>query len=531
MTYGNINAIILAAGFGMRLVPINHKLPKALLCVNGKPLIEQQIEYLLEAGISEIHIVVGFMSERFYYLIDKYNVHIIENNQFAEKNNLYSLSLAACHLKSTYIIPGDVWCKYNPYLCNKGNSWYMVSNKVDNDSCVRIDENNKLIKISPKIGGNSMLGICYLNERDACFVRNRIVSMIRDNSYDNEFWEVALDNGKQFLVNGMSVSCSDFVEINTYEQFRNLDANSEQLKSEAIEIISKALCINTEDITDIKVLKKGMTNRSFLFSCDNEKYIMRIPGEGTDQLINRSQEADVYDKIGSKEICDDIIYINRDNGYKISKFINDSRTCDPSNYKDVKKCMQKVRELHNLNLCVGHEFDVFNQIEFYESLWDGGKSCFKDYEKTKAHIFSLRSYIEKYTEKKVLTHIDAVPDNFLIYKSDSNEEKIRLIDWEYAGMQDPHVDIAMFCIYSLYNKRRIDKTIDAYFENQCPEYIRLKIYCYVAVCGLLWSNWCEYKRLLGVEFGKYAKCQYKYAKDYYRLVEKIMSEAESNSFK
>ena len=46
---------------------------------------------------------------------------------------------------------------------------------------------------------------------------------------------------------------------------------------------------------------------------------------------------------------------------------------------------------------------------------------------------------------------------------------------------------------------------------------RIKIYCYISVCGLLWSNWCEYKRTLGVEFGEYAIKQYWYAKHYCSL--------------
>ena len=41
---------------------------------------------------------------------------------------------------------------------------------------------------------------------------------------------------------------------------------------------------------------------------------------------------------------------------------------------------------------------------------------------------------------------------------------------------------------------------------------------YIAACGLLWSNWCEYKRSLGVEFGEYSLRQYRYAKEYYRIV-------------
>ena len=132
--------------------------------------------------------------------------------------------------------------------------------------------------------------------------------------------------------------------------------------------------------------------------------------------------------------------------------------------------------------------------------------------------WSLKPYIDAHAGKKILTHIDAVPDNFLFVQKNGKEE-IRLIDWEYAGMQDPHVDIAMFCIYSLYNKRQVDRLIAAYFTDGCDDATRIKIYCYIAACGLLWSNWCEYKRNLGVEFGEYSLRQYRYAKDYYRIVQ------------
>ena len=90
-------------------------------------------------------------------------------------------------------------------------------------------------------------------------------------------------------------------------------------------------------------------------------------------------------------------------------------------------------------------------------------------------------------------------------------------------MADPHIDIAMFCIYSLYNKQQIDSIIDLYFPEACSKEIRIKIYCYIAVCGLLWSNWCEYKRILGAEFGEYAQRQYRYAKEYYLLVERELN--------
>ena len=90
-------------------------------------------------------------------------------------------------------------------------------------------------------------------------------------------------------------------------------------------------------------------------------------------------------------------------------------------------------------------------------------------------------------------------------------------------MQDPHVDLAMFSIYSFYTREQVDKLIDIYFDGKCPDITRIKIYCYVAICGMLWSNWCEFKRQLGVDFGEYSFRQYRYAKDFYRLA---VSESE-----
>jgi len=302
---------------------------------------------------------------------------------------------------------------------------------------------------------------------------------------------------------------------------RELDGSSKQLQTTAILTIANTMNVPVNEISNITALKKGMTNRSFLFECNGEKFIMRIPGEGTDQLINRYEEADVYSQISGKNICDDVYYMNPENGYKITKYLEDARVCDPLNVSDLEECMKKLREFHNSKLQVTHTFDIWKQIDFYETLWNES-SAYSDYANTKKDVFALKQYVDNHKEPYVLTHIDAVPDNFLFTKD--KDVPIRLIDWEYAGMQDPHVDIAMFCIYSLYDREQIDQLIDIYFQKQCQKNTRIKIYCYIAMRGLLWSNWCEYKRQLGVEFGEYSLCQYRYAKDYYRIVKKELSE-------
>ena len=511
-------AIILAAGFGMRMVPINTEMPKGLLEVNGEPLIERIIKQLHEVGIQEIYVIVGFMKEKYEYLMDEYGVELVVNPDYAAKNNLHSLRLAKEHLENAYIVPCDIWCDRNPFHRHELYSWYMVSDLVENESNVRVNRKMELVTVPENVGGNAMIGISYLTKEDSDTVSARIEELCQNPQYDGSFWEEALYHKDRMIVAARVVHSADVVEINTYEQLREIDSDSNQLKTDAIRLICKALCAKPEGVTDITVLKKGMTNRSFLFTCKGKKYIMRIPGEGTDQLINRRQEAAVYHVIADKNICDDIAYINPENGYKITEFLEDARVCDPTDYEDVKKCMSRLRDFHALKLKVAHGFDIFGQMEFYETLWDGIPSAYKDYEKTKANVWSLKPYIDAHTGEKILTHIDAVPDNFLFVQKDGKEE-IRLIDWEYAGMQDPHVDIAMFCIYSLYNKRQVDRLIAAYFTDGCDDATRIKIYCYIAACGLLWSNWCEYKRNLGVEFGEYSLRQYRYAKDYYRIVQ------------
>ena len=511
------NAVILAAGTGMRMAPINTSAPKALLEVNGEPLIERTIRQLHEVGIREIYVVVGFMKEQFEYLIDEYGVELIVNPDYGTKNNLHSLKLAVEHISNTYIIPGDIWCDSNSFSARELYSWYMVSDLVDDDSSVRVNRRSELVTVNHSVGGNSMVGIAYLLQEQANEVRERVEALCSDSRFDNSFWEETLYERGKMIVCAKVIRAADVVEINTYEQLRELDSSSSQLNSDALNVISKVLGVDTKEITDIEVLKKGMTNRSFIFSCYGQRYIMRVPGEGTDMLIDRQKEAAVYRAISGKGLCDDPVYIDPANGYKITKYIENVRTCDPLDVTDIRRCMKRLRSFHEMELSVEHEFDIFGMIDFYESLWNGTPSIYRDHQQTKEKVLSLRGYIESHAGKKVLTHIDAVPDNFLF-----DGDVIQLTDWEYAGMQDPHVDIAMFCIYSMYNKRQVDRLISIYFDGNCPSETKVKIYCYIAACGLLWSNWCEYKRNLGVEFGEYSLRQYRYAKEYYKYAREEM---------
>ena len=511
-------AVILAAGSGRRMTPIHLNTSKAFLEVSGEPLIERLIRQLQEAGICEIYIVVGFMKEQFEYLMDQYHVELIVNPEYEEKNNLFSARAALPYLSNAYLLPCDLGCRRNPVRKWELYSWYMVTEEYSRSSMVRVNRKAELVESA---GGNSMIGISYLAGEAAEKLKQRILRLCDERDADGKFWEEALFENHRMAVPARLVDSHDFTELNTYEQLRNLDSHSRQLQSEALTTAAAVLGAKTEEICHISAVKDGITNRSFLFSCRDKKYIMRVPRHSTQELSDYLQEAENYRVIAPSGVSDRVLYLNHENGWKLAEYIESARLCNPQDRNDVKKCMAFLRNFHALGLKVPHRVDLFHRIDEFEKLRNG-PSAYRDYEDTRKNVFSLRPYIEACREKETLTHMDAVPDNFLLFPGENGTEQVRLIDWECGAMQDPHVDIAMFCVYSLYKRNQVDETIDAYFPEGCSRKVRIKIYCYIAVCGLLWSNWCEYKQKNGVRFGEYSLRQYRFAKDYYRIAREEM---------
>lgn len=517
-------AIILAAGQGFRMIPINREMNKALIDVKGEVLIERLIKQLHEANITDITIVVGYMKETFEYLIDKFNVKLVVNKEYSTSNNLHSLYHVKNNLENCYIIPCDLYFKNNPFSEYELYSWYMVSNKETTNTKLKISaRKDHFVMTKNEELGNRMIGLAYLCPKEAQILKENIEKLYNDKNYENSFWEEAIYTKNNVLLTPKLIDENDYVEFNDCNDLQQFDYESNCLNLEIFNIICESLNIKKSEIENITRLKAGMTNNSFLFETHGAKYIMRIPGEGTDQLINRQEEGAVYQAIKSLDICDPIIYFNKQNGYKLTQFINGAHNCDANNIEEVKKCMAFLRKFHESKLKVNHEFNIFDKIDFYETLWNNKPSMYSDYEETKQNIKELKKFIDSLEKEYTLTHIDAVPDNFLIYDNNGKED-IRLIDWEYAAMQDPHVDIAMYAIYALYTKEQVDQLIDLYFIEGCNQLTRLKIYAYIACCGLLWSNWCEYKHHLGIEFGEYSLAQYRYAKEFYKIVKAELGE-------
>ena len=504
-------AVLLAAGFGLRRSRSVGELPKALLEVHGEPLIDRLIRQLQDVGIREIYVIVGFAKEQFEYLIDRYGVKLIVNPEYAEKNNLHSLALAKAHLENCYVVPCDLWCKENPFRNRELYSWYMVSDRQSPDSSVRINRKQELAVIPPASMGNVMVGISYLTGNDSVFVQDRLTAMDADRRCKGYFWEETLYESGKLHIGPRQIPAEMITEINNPEDLVELNTRSMDI---AITQICRLMDISPDEIRQLQLIKRGMTNTSFRFVYRNDPCIIRIP-TGSSIRIDRKREA-VYAALAGEDIADEVICFDPETGIKISRFLEDSHPCDPQNREDINRCMQMLQRFHQKGIQTTHAFDLFGEISYYESLWGGAPSLYPDYSETRQQIFSLGNYIESQEKQLCLTHLDAVPENFLMK---DRAKDVRLIDWEHAAMADPHLDIAQFCLQALYERPQVDQTIDAYFPEGCPKETRIKIYCYIAASGLLWSNWCEHEIRQGVEFGAYSLWQYRYAKEYYRIVQ------------
>jgi CTP:phosphocholine cytidylyltransferase-like protein/thiamine kinase-like enzyme len=536
-------AVIIAAGFGSRFVPLTFEMPKGLLEVFGERMIERQIRQLHEAGITDITIVVGYLKEKFEYLMDKYQVKLLYNSEYSKKNTLATIYHARRLFqgKNMYVLSSDNWMRHNMYHAYEGGAWYSSSYIEGETSewCLNYNKKGRILDVF--VGGKDqwvMYGPVFFSKEFSRQYLPVLEGYYHLPGTEQFYWENVymemlsgeaarrlpeVPEAKQEIDMYINRRPADEVyEFENLEELRRFDIKYQRHSdNEAMELVAKVFQVPESDITEIRCLKAGMTNKSFLFKIKERNYICRIPGPGTELLINRQQEKAVYDALHGLDITEKVIYLNGETGYKIAEFYEGAHNADPGNEDEIRRCMDLVRKFHHSGLKVDHSFDLKERIDFYEKLCKShGDILFEDYSIVRCQMTELLNKLEGLGHEKVLSHLDTVVDNFLMLP----DGEIRLIDWEYAGMCDPLVDIAMCAIYSYYNEEQTDRLMEIYFEREPSMEERFTVYAHMALGGFLWSLWAIYKAALGEEFGEYTIIMYRYAKNYFKKSGSIVLE-------
>ncbi len=206
-----MKALILAAGLGTRLRPITDEMPKSMVQVNGKSIITKQIDNLIENGINDIIVVVGYRSEIIIEeLRNTYkNIKIIINDVYDKTNNMYSTYLAKDYLEGSefVLMNADVFFDAS-VLKELVKDMYINSIVVDKDNYieenmkVKVNE-NRINNISKSIDEQNAYGVSIdiykFSDAASALFYSIVKNHIEVKKDLNQWTEVALDEAIKLI--------------------------------------------------------------------------------------------------------------------------------------------------------------------------------------------------------------------------------------------------------------------------------------------------------------------------------------------
>ena len=221
-------AIIIAAGFGSRMVPVTLDTPKPLVKVNGVRIIDTLIDALLDQEITNITVVVGYKKEQFKELLKKYpTLKFIDNPIYNESNNISSIYYARDIIDRCYICEADLVIA-NPKVITKYQytSNYLGAYVSETDDWCFFKKGNYIKRV--EIGGENcwhMIGISYWNEEDSKKLREDIVKVFNSRGGKEKYWDnVPLTVCKRdFKIEVRDCPKSDVTEIDNFSELCILD--------------------------------------------------------------------------------------------------------------------------------------------------------------------------------------------------------------------------------------------------------------------------------------------------------------------
>lgn len=552
----NKNAIILAAGKSSRFAPFTYERPKGLFRVRGEILIERQIEQLIEAEVEDIYIVVGYMKEKFFYLEQKYSqVHLLINNKFGVKGNLYSLYVAKEYLHNSYLSYADYYFVSNPFVedtneltiekgeCNFNRSYHACIHNTNKFYTFSAHHSDANVITHVGLGGYdemAMIGHAYFNESFSKRFAEFLDKEINDFRISSLFWEEFYERHiKDLTLYVKEYSAQDILEFNTIDDLRQFDSDFLfNVDSDIVNNICTTLHCNPNSIKDIAVINAGLTNVSFKFTINGVEYVYRHPGGTAGNLIDRT--AEMFSQLTAKSLeVDKSVITMTLGGWKLSYCVQDLVECDFRKYDNqLEKGMEYLRRMHAVDVteaAIKQKFadiaetmpmtadeketylnalvrvDADKLVKDFDDVQEGLKlmriasatkgnllnEFAEEIEKVKCLDAYVKADAERLGYKKVCCHNDTYEPNFLATK----DGDLYLIDWEYAGLNYAANDLACFFCRYMYSEEEIEKFMKAYFGRELTADEHRFYIAYIALCGFYWMCWGLYKGSVGDDDG------------------------------
>ncbi len=252
---------------------------------------------------------------------------------------------------------------------------------------------------------------------------------------------------------------------------------------------AKALQVSENSVSIDFRLMGGMSNFTYVIKVNDARYTFRIPGKNASKFVDREIEKAHIKLIESTNLNNETVYLDTDSGIKIAKYIEGTPLHQTTPLDYLEAAAQTLRFLHQSDLKSPHDYAPFKRIETYESYLQAfdytHEARYFEYKKT---LFSYTDFLAQF--QKTFTHGDAQISNFVV-----TDSELYLMDWEFAGMNDPFFDIAQF------GNKDFDHAIallPIYLERT-PTFEDFKrLYLWRVDLCLQWHNVAAYKHLIGL---------------------------------
>lgn len=273
-----MNAIIMAAGTSSRFVPLSYEKPKGLLEVKGEILIERQIRQLLEAGVNDIIIVVGYMAEKFSYLQEKYGVRLVLNEDYNQYNNTSSVIRIIDELNDTYLCSSDNYFPMNVFVGRPSQSYYsaLYADGQTKEYCLTTDDQDNIIDVH--IGGANawyMVGHVFFKKEFSCRFRELMKQEYTKEQTRQGYWEDVYIKHIQDLppMQIHRYTPKDIFEFDTLDELREFDVSYwDDTRSLLLKQICEAQGWKESELYGFEKAKASSDARAFCFKVGDIKY-------------------------------------------------------------------------------------------------------------------------------------------------------------------------------------------------------------------------------------------------------------------
>ncbi len=231
--------LILAAGVGTRLAPITDTIPKALVAVNGKPILLNQIENLISNGVFDITIVVGYKADVVEKTVHYYypDIKIVESVNYSSTNNMYSAFLGMksmfCHqtISPFYMMNADVFYDSSVITSlendHRENLIVVDVGSYSEESMKVIENCGRIVSISKQINQLDALGCSidvykFGSDGGNAFFHH-CKKYIEEKKEWNKWSELAINDALNDAVFRVSELNGKWMEIDTIEDLKRAE--------------------------------------------------------------------------------------------------------------------------------------------------------------------------------------------------------------------------------------------------------------------------------------------------------------------